>query len=245
MRKQNWEIAPRLTSHDEQLIGMRRFRNIAEGNQDKPSIYEWVDLGLPSGLLWASTNVGAEKPEDFGLYFAWGETKGYTQQDVQDKIRQFDWANYELCDGDQYKLNKYCTIDGFGTVDNLTTLELIDDIAYKNNNSCRIPTEADFEELLQHTEVSYEPLNNVNGVRLTSKINGNSIFIPSAGWSYGKDYFIAVGEQFYLWSSEIDREWPSSAHALQGMTGPYYYEFGMNATGRNYACNIRAIINQV
>ena len=69
MKKQNWETAPRLTSHDEQLIGMRRFRNIVGV---KASTYEWVDLGLPSGLLWASTNVGAEKPEDFGLYFAWG-----------------------------------------------------------------------------------------------------------------------------------------------------------------------------
>lgn len=168
MRKQNWEFANRLTSHDEQLVGMRRFRNIVEGGQNNSSTYEWVDLGLPSGLLWASTNVGAEKPEDIGLYFAWGEIQGYEDRTVD---KQFGWNDYEF--GTIDNISKYNTEDG------LVMLELEDDAAYQSDNSCKMPTKADVEELIANTTSTWEEFDDFGGRRFTSKTNGNSIFIPA------------------------------------------------------------------
>ena len=77
-----------------------------EVNQIIPSKYEFVDLGLPSGTKWATTNVGATKPEEFGLYFAWGETEGYTADDVNNGVKQFSWADYKLCGGSDSTLTK-------------------------------------------------------------------------------------------------------------------------------------------
>ncbi|MBR6016482.1 MAG: hypothetical protein IK067_05060, partial [Prevotella sp.] len=95
--------------------------------------HEYVDLGLPSGTLWATCNVGAETPEDYGLYFAWGETVGYTG-DTSDG-RLFDWANYKWCDGSNTTLTKYCNNsekgkDGF--TDDKTVLDPEDDAATAN-----------------------------------------------------------------------------------------------------------------
>ena len=191
MRKQNWEIAPRLTSHDEQLIGMRRFRNIVEGSQDSPSIYEWIDLGLSSGTLWATCNVGATSPEDVGLYFAWGETQGYGGVTID---KQFYWDNYKFVTEDS--LTKYNNVDG------LTILELEDDAAYQMDNSCRMPTKADFEELTANTTSTWETLNGVYGRRFTSKTNGNSIFIPASGFCRGSSVY-NVGYSCYLWTSSL------------------------------------------
>ena len=103
----------------------------------KPELYEWVDLGLPSGTKWASCNVGAEKPEDFGLYFAWGETEGY--EGITDE-KQFSWADYKLCGGSNSTLTKYNNNSSYGTVGTLTTLEQVDDAAYVSDNTCRMPT---------------------------------------------------------------------------------------------------------
>jgi hypothetical protein len=154
---------------------MRRFRNIIE---ESSSIYEWVDLGLPSGLLWASTNVGAEKPEDFGLYFAWGETEGY--EGITDE-KQFSWEDYKLCGGSSSTLTKYNNNSSYGAIDTLTTLEQVDDVAYQSDKTCRMPTKDDLIELTANTTSNFETLNGVNGMRFTSNINGNSIFIPAAG----------------------------------------------------------------
>ena len=110
---------------------------------EKPELYEWVDLGLPSGLKWADKNVGAEKPEDFGLYFAWGETQGYTG--ITDE-KQFSWSDYKLYCGSNKTLTKYNTNSSYGTVDNLTTLEQVDDAAYTSDKTCRMPTRAELEE---------------------------------------------------------------------------------------------------
>ena len=162
--------------------------------------YEWIDLGLPSGLLWASTNVGAEKPEDFGLYFAWGETQGYSG--ITD-TKKFNWSDYELCGGSSSTLTKYNNNSSYGTVDNLTVLEQVDDAAYVSDNSCRMPTEADLEELIANTTSIWETLNGVEGRRFTSKTNGNSIFVPAAGsWNKGSVY--DVGSNGILWSSSLD-----------------------------------------
>ena len=108
----------------------------------------FVDLGLPSGLKWASCNIGASKPEDFGLYFAWGETEGY--EGITDE-KQFSWSDYKLCGGSNSTLTKYNNNSSYGTVDTLTTLEQVDDAAYQSDNTCRMPTKSDFEELTANT----------------------------------------------------------------------------------------------
>ena len=90
-----------------------------------PDTHEYVDLGLPSGTLWATCNVGATAPEEYGDYFAWGETTGYNSGKTT-----FNWSTYKYCNGDYDKLTKYCNKSSSGTVDNKTTLDPEDDVAH-------------------------------------------------------------------------------------------------------------------
>lgn len=175
-----------------------------------PSKYEFVDLGLPSGTKWATCNIGASKPEDFGLYFAWGETQGYSG--ITD-TKKFEWSDYELCNGSDKTLTKYSSDSYYGIVDNLTTLELVDDAAYQSDNTCRIPTKSDFEELIANTNSTWETLNGVNGRRFTSKTNGNSIFVPAAG-NCSNGSADNVGSNGNLWSSSINESFPINGWLL-------------------------------
>ena len=163
------------------------------------SLYEWVDLGLPSGLKWAAWNVGATKPEEYGLYFAWGETQGYTG--ITDN-KKFSWTDYELCNGSISTLTKYNNKSSQGIVDSKLELESSDDAAYQSDNTCRIPTKADFDELIANTTSTWETLNGVNGRRFTSKINDKSIFIPAAGYCDGGS-FKSAGSGGCYWSSSL------------------------------------------
>ncbi len=198
------------------------------------SLYEFVDLGLPSGLKWASCNVGATKPEEFGLYFAWGETEGYSG--ITD-TKKFTWGDYKHCNGTETTLTKYNTNSAIGVVDNLTTLELVDDAAYTSDNSCRMPTKADFEELTANTTSVWETLNGVNGRRFTSKTNGNSIFVPAAGCS--DDSLNGVGYFGYYWSSSLNVSESGSRYAwyLNFYSGNMYLNSVVRINGRS----IRAV----
>ena len=171
---------------------------------DVPSKYEFVDLGLPSGTLWATCNVGANSPEEIGLYFQWGDTQGYKITELGEiegsngiEIIKMK-PNFKLFDSlyEDYKwydcgvannasscgLTKYNFLDeSYGIVDNLSILELIDDAAYQSDNICRTPSKEDFQELIDNTTISFETLNNINGWNIISKINNNSIFIPISG----------------------------------------------------------------
>ena len=160
----------------------------------KPELYEWVDLGLPSGLKWAAWNVGATKPEEYGLYFAWGETQGYTG--ITDE-KNFIWADYEFSiDGSSSNFSKY------NSNDKLKELETSDDAASTTQSTCRMPTKADFDELIANTTSTWETLNGVNGRRFTSKINDKSIFIPAAGYCDGGS-FKSAGSGGCYWSSSL------------------------------------------
>ena len=134
--------------------------------------YEFVDLGLPSGLLWATTNIGATKPEDPGLYFAWGETEGYSG--ITD-TKKFTWNDYKLCNGSKDTITKY------NYSDNLTVLEPVDDAAYVSDNTCRMPTVEEFQELADNTTITKERINNILVYRFTSNKNHNYIIIPFGG----------------------------------------------------------------
>lgn len=179
----------------------------------EPELYEWVDLGLPSGTLWAAWNVGATKPEEYGLYFAWGETEGYSDDDINNGIKQFSWSDYKWCNGTGDTLIKYNNSSDDGIVDNLSLLEPEDDAAYQSDNTCRIPTKAELEELTANTTSTWETLNGVNGKRFTSKTNGNSIFVPAAGYCLNGS-FAFVGSDCYFWSSSLSEEYPRNGWHL-------------------------------
>lgn len=164
-----------------------------------PEGAEAIDLGLPSGLKWANMNVGALSPEQFGLYFAWGETKAYTVSEDETN----PWAPYTWCEGSDTTMTKYCTEPGYGNIDNKTVLDPEDDAAVANwGGNWRMPTQEEVKELLDNCDSQWETLNGIEGRRFTSKINGNSIFFPAAGYLRLQDK-LSKGKVGYYWSSTL------------------------------------------
>ena len=164
--------------------------------------YEYVDLGL--SVKWATCNVGATKPEEYGDYFAWGETepKDY-----------YDWSTYKWCNGSYDTQTKYNTNSSYGTVDNNTTLDLSDDAARANwGGSWRMPTHEEQEELRTQCTWTWTTQNGVNGYTVTGP-NGNSIFLPAAGYRYDSslDYAGSYGR---YWSSSLSTDYPYYAYEL-------------------------------
>ena len=169
--------------------------------------HEYVDLGLPSGTLWATCNVGANSPEEYGDYFAWGEVEPKSE---------YSWDNYKWFDGDRNSINKYCNDSRFGKVDNKTILELCDDTANVNwGGTWRIPTPKEQCELKNDSYTTWDWItrDGVRGYKVTSKVNGNSIFLPAAGTRYGSDLSIA-GSYGYYWSSSLSTSYSGYAYGL-------------------------------
>ena len=168
--------------------------------------HDWVDLGLPSGTRWATCNVGATSPEEYGNYYAWGETA--TKDD-------YSWGTYQYANGNYNALTKYCDNSDYGYngfVDNLTTLEPDDDAATINmGQGWRMPTQLEMMELLDFCTATWITQNGTNGMLLTG-LNGNSIFLPSAG-HYG-DGESDNGISGYYWSSFIYVNYPHNAMTL-------------------------------
>ncbi len=174
--------------------------------------YEYVDLGLPSGTLWATCNVGANAPEEYGDYFAWGETQ---PKDT------YNWSTYQYCNGSNNTLTKYCNNSSYGYngfTDDLITLLPEDDAATANwGEGWRMPTKEEWEELYNNTTVIWTTQNGVNGMLFTAD-NSNSLFLPAAGSSAGSGHY---------WSSSLYTDYPSSAWGfslysdIYGMTGRY------------------------
>ena len=174
---------------------------------------EYVDLGLPSGTLWATCNVGASKPEEYGLYFAWGETTGYTS-DTSDG-HSFDWEYYKWCNGDYNKLTKYCFKSRYGNygnngfTDNKTELDLEDDAAYVNwGSNWRMPSRAQQDELREKCTWTRTTYKGVIGYIVKGK-NGNSVFLPAAGYRYLTGLSRA-GYSGYYWSRSLNKTNPST-----------------------------------
>lgn len=199
---------------------------------------EWVDLGLPSGLLWASRNVGATSPEDYGDYFAWGETQ--PKEDYYWDTYRYSNNYYLDITGAHPRLTKYCTDSDYGNngfTDNLTTLQPGDDAATANwGGGARTPTKEEWGELINNTRVEWTRRNGVNG-RLFTGSNGNSIFLPSAG-SRAHSSLDYAGELGNYWSSSLNMDDPSDA---------WYLLFNSNWYTRSdegfrpYGCTVRAV----
>ncbi len=185
--------------------------------KDKYNGHAYVDLGL--SVKWATCNVGATTPEEYGNYYAWGETTP--------KTTYYDWSTYKYCNGDKYSMTKYCTYSDYGTVDNKTTLELSDDAAHVNwGGSWRMPTLAEQEELMDTNNCTWRwtTQNGVKGYKVTSKKNGNSIFLPAAGYRYDSNFYGAGNDGGY-WSSSLYTYYSYYA---------YYLSVDSNGAGLNY-----------
>lgn len=175
-----------------------------QSEEDTPSgpntnNYEYVDLGLPSGTLWATMNVGAINETDYGLYFQWGDTQGYAASQVGNDEGQkaFTWADYKWTEDDGSTMSKYNATDG------KTVLDLEDDAVAANwGGSWKMPTEAQFQELIHSNTCTstWTTINGVNGRLFTSVSNGNTLFIPAVGIA-NSGSMLYVGSGGYIWSS--------------------------------------------
>ena len=155
--------------------------------------HEWVDFGLPSGTCWATCNVGANSREEYGDYFAWGETttKG-----------TYTWENLMYYDYDGRVFTKY------NGIDNKSVLEARDDAATANwGVGWRMPTIDEIQELSLYTSYTEKIVNGVKGCLITGGLGGiiNSIFLPYAGSRNGyNDIDNGIGTRGLYWSSSND-----------------------------------------
>lgn len=161
---------------------------------------QYVDLGL--SVKWAVCNLGAKQPQDYGEYYAWGETESKTT---------YTWMTYKYYNSDSDKLTKYCTSSSYGNKDNKTTLTDNDDAATKLYGSgWRMPTHDEISELFDRCTFTITTYRGTRGTQITSDTNGESIFIPYAGYFDDKNKK-NVTEDFYLWSKELITQKPSCA----------------------------------
>ena len=166
--------------------------------------HEFVDLGLPSGTLWATCNVGATSPEQAGLYFAFGETTGFTAEQVESGERAFDDESYTA-----------------PSASGNLTLEQ-DAVRVNLGGEWRMPTKAECQELIDNTTQTWTNDYNGTGVKgkvFTSKVNGNSVFLPAAGRCRNSSVS-HVGSRGYYWSASWGS--PSLAWCLRFLTMTQY-----------------------
>lgn len=184
----------------------------------------WVDLGLPSGLLWAECNLGATSPEEYGNYYAWGETQ---PKEV------YDWSTYAYGNASN-ALTKYCNNAEFGLngfTDNLTTLQAMDDAATAALGSgARTPTIEEWQELINNTTVEWTTVNRVYNGRKFTGSNGNTLFLPAAGLRSNL-YVDDAGSIGRYWSSSLERN-----------GYPYYAcEFYISSNGQSVSTCYRRV----
>ena len=198
-----------------------------DSKNDPYNGHEYVDLGLPSGIKWATCNVGANNPWEDGDYYAWGETvvKSY-----------YDWSTYKWCNGSYDTQTKYCISSRCGTVDNKTVLDPEDDVAHvKWDGSWRMPTKAELDELRYNCTWNWTTLNGVNGYTVTGP-NGNSIFLPAAGYRYGTEVG-SRGSDGYYWSLSLSSGLSNCAYYLGSLSGTY----GRSLNYRCYGQSVRPV----
>ena len=173
---------------------------------------DYVDLGLHSGTLWATMNIGADAPEEYGDYFAWGETAPKDN---------YSWSTYKWCNGSEYTMTKYCLDWYYGYnsfTDGKTELESEDDAAYVNwGQVWRMPTYDQLIELRSECTWTETTLNGVNGQLVTGP-NGKSIFLPAAGYRWNKSLHDAGSKGLY-WSRTLFWILGGSSECLDRLAG--------------------------
>ncbi len=166
--------------------------------------HEVVDLGLPSGTLWATCNVGANAPEEYGDYFAWGETK---PKEI------YNWTTYKYCQGNDSTMTKYCVGDFLGTPDNQTVLNPIDDAATQNwGGDWRMPTHEEQMELKEHCTWVWATIKGTSGYLVLGP-SGKYIFLSAAGCRWDSEFDYNETHSNY-WSSSLYEGYPNLAYAF-------------------------------
>ena len=175
--------------------GMQNSEAVEQSFEVPANLDGYVDLGLPSGTLWATCNVGASAPEEFGDYFAWGET---------DPKDYYDWSTYKWCNGEEGTLTKYCNDSSLGYngfVDNKTELDSEDDAACAHYPGGRMPSWEQIQELCDSCTWEYAQRNDVKGMLVTGP-NGNTMFLPSASYrDDSPDGYVSLGG--FYWSRTL------------------------------------------
>ena len=198
---------------------------------------DWVDLGLPSGVLWAKCDLGANAPEEYGNYYAWGEIS-------PKEVYNWNTYRYGTADGEGNLLTliKYNTHSDYGTPDSLTILRATDDaatMAFGIGSGARTPTKEEWQELIDYSTVEWTTMNGVNGLKFTSITNGNTLFFPAAGMRYGSELHGVDGCGFgFYWSSSLDTNSPSDAWAFCfDANNPVH----VGKSNRRYGFTVRAV----
>ena len=182
----------------------------------QPGGMECVDLGL--SVKWASCNLGANAPEVYGDYYAWGEVSPYysggSQNTWEDgKSSGYAWGSYRWCNASSSTMTRYCTDPTYGTQDGCVTLLPEDDAAHVQlGDRWRMPAGEEFQELLDKCNTEWTKVNGVNGIKVTG-LNGNSIFLPASGYRTGTGIYLA-GLYGYYWSSSLAESKPCNAFTL-------------------------------
>lgn len=203
--------------------------SIVLNQQEVPVTDEnYVDLGLPSGTLWANRNVGAENPEDFGDYFAWGEVepKDYYHGST------YKWNDSETT---TMHLSKYCTKANYGIVDNKIVLDPEDDAARVNYPNGQTPSMEQFNELVANCTWTWTQVNGVNGELVTGP-NGNTIFLPAAGYRLQYKAF-STGVQGNYWLNSIVDYAPLNGYKMFFTSS----DFKWNTSSRQVGYTVRAV----
>lgn len=206
------------TSVPENKVVIKHRTDIGTSTNGHP----YVDLGLTSGTLWATMNVGAESATEYGGYYQWGDTE-------DKRNATCNWNTYKYSDDEGTEFSKYNTgLNGYGgTIDNKITIGLEDDAARANmGGDWKMPSSAQMDELVQETNnewvTNYEG-SGINGILFVSKTNGNSIFIPASGYREDSSVY-RQGYDSYLWSSSLVAAYPNFAMVLfffySGYIGP-------------------------
>lgn len=193
-----------------------------------PTGYDYVDLGLPSGTLWATMNVGATKPEEQGYFFSWGNVEGHCLNGVTD----YDFGT--STDGAPYSGSPGASLSG-----NIATGDAYDMARANLGGAWRLPTKKEFQELYDNTTFTWTTQNGVAGRLFVSKASGNSnsVFFPAAGYYNGSSHD-NVGSGGNYWSS-----------SFYSATSAYYLYFGSTAVGpqfsgrRCYGFSVRAVMD--
>ena len=195
--------------------------------------HDYVDLSLPSGTMWATCNVGAESPDQYGDYFAWGETTPKAT---------YNWSTYKYCKGDYNLLTKYCSKSDFGFngfTDDLVTLQPNDDAATANwGEGWHTPTYNQWVELLRKCTHSWTTINGVKGCLFTAR-NGNSIFLPAGDSRYDEESRL-IGDEGSYWSSTLHKDAPDGVKGFQFIISFEDCDL-YNTFGRAYGRTVRAV----
>ncbi len=225
------------------VLDITQLISIISANSDnsvKSNGHQYVDLGLPSGTLWATCNVGALTPEQFGNYYAWAET---SPKDIYN-WETYEWCNGTVCNNSNNTLTKYCLEGGWGSMDGKSVIEPGDDVAQTNwGGDWRIPTEAEVLELINNCESKWETVNGVKGRTFTG-VNGKSIFLPAAGSKEKAEYYSGDGQ---YWTSSLSTTGGHSSNAKHmefTRSSIELFEEALYGAIRYYGLTVRPVITK-